>query len=114
VAVGTLIIGQLVLGALTACFGLGLGMALRSLPGGITAVFALALVLPLIFQAKASLNGLARILPYGELSAAALALGSSPANSGPQLATAAAGVLLLAWTTSVCVIALARFLREDI
>jgi ABC-2 type transport system permease protein len=112
--VGELLVGQLVLGMLTTAFGLAAGLGLRNLPAAVGTVFALALLIPLVFQAKQSLADEARFLPYGELSAAALALGSAPANYGPQLQTAAAGVVLLGWTAFVCIAALARFARQDV
>ena len=84
VPVGTLIAGQLALGALTGAFGLACGLALRNLPTAVGTVLLIALVLPIIFSKK-SLNRVIQFLPYGELSAAASALGSSPANAGTRL-----------------------------
>jgi ABC-type transport system involved in multi-copper enzyme maturation permease subunit len=113
-AVGGVIAGQLILGALTGAFGIASGLALRNLPAAIAVVFTIALVLPLVFEAKHSLNQLVRFLPYGELSSAALSLGGSPAFYGPQLAGRAAGVVLLAWTLLIWIVALARFIRQDV
>jgi hypothetical protein len=113
VPVGTLIGGQLALGALTAAFGLACGLALRNLPAAVGTVLATALILPIVFQVKHGLNHVVQFLPYGELSAAALALGSSPANGGTQLPALAAGVVLLAWTALIATIALARLTRAD-
>jgi ABC-2 type transport system permease protein len=110
---GELVAGQLVLGALTAVFGLTVGVALRNMPAAIASVFTLALVIPLVFEAKPSLEEEARFLPYGELSAAALSLGSAPADSGPQLGWVASGVVLLAWTALVGAAAFVRF-RADV
>jgi hypothetical protein len=113
VPVETLIAGQLALGALTTAFGLACGLALRNLPAAIGTVLMIALVLPIVFQVKESLNHVIQYLPYGELSAAALALGSSPANAGSQLPALAAGMVLLAWTALIATIALARLIRTD-
>lgn len=55
-----------------------------------------------------------RFLPYGELSAAALALGAAPATYGPQPGLAAGGAVLVGWTAIVVALALARFMRQDI
>ena len=112
--VGELVLGQLVLGGLTAAFGVGVGLALRNLPAALGAVFAVALVIPLVFDAKQSLADEIRFLPYGELSAAALALGSAPADYGPQLATLPAGLVLLGWTTLVSFLGLSRFALQDV
>ena len=112
--VGELVAGQLVLGMLTAIFGLACGMALRNLPAAVGVVFTLALLVPLVFEAKQSLAEEARFLPYGELSASALALGSAPASSGPQLEVAAGGAVLLGWTALVSAAALTRFVGQDI
>jgi ABC-2 type transport system permease protein len=112
--VGGLVAGQLVLGMSTAAFGLAVGLVLRNLPAAVGGVLALALVIPLVFQAKQSLASEARFLPYGELSAAAPALGSAPARYGAQLTPAAAGVVLLGWTAIVSIAALARFVRQDV
>ena len=108
----TLIAGQLALGALTCTFGLACGLALRNLPAAIGTVLMIALVLPIIFQVKHSLNHVIQFLPYGELSAAALALGSSPANAGSQLPALTAGAVLLAWTALITTIALTRLTRQ--
>jgi hypothetical protein len=109
----TLIAGQLALGALSCAFGLACGLALRDLPAAIGTVLMIALVLPIIFQVKNSLNHVTQFLPYGELSAAALALGSSPANAGSQLPALTAGLVLLAWTALIATIALARLVKSD-
>jgi hypothetical protein len=90
VPLGTLIAGQLALGALTAAFGLACGLALRNLPAAIGTVLGIALILPIVFQVKQSLNHVIQFLPYGELSAATLALGSSPPSAGSQLPALAA------------------------
>lgn len=113
VPVGALIAGQLALGALTTAFGLACGLALRNLPAAIGTVLVIALVLPIVFQVKKSLNHVIQFLPYGELSAAASALGSSPANAGTQLPAVAAGVVLLSWTALIATIALAQLIRQD-
>jgi hypothetical protein len=113
VPVATLIVGQLALGALTCAFGLACGLALRSLPAAVGAVLMIALVLPIVFQVKQSLEHVIEFLPYGELSAAGLALGSSPASAGSQLPALAAGVVLLAWTAMIAIIALTRLTRTD-
>jgi ABC-type transport system involved in multi-copper enzyme maturation permease subunit len=113
VPVAALIVGQLALGAVTCAFGLACGLALRSLPAAVGAVFVIALVLPIVFQVKQSLNHVVEFLPYGELSAAALALGSSPASAGSQLPALAAGVVLVAWTALIATIALTRLTRTD-
>jgi ABC-type transport system involved in multi-copper enzyme maturation permease subunit len=113
VPVATLIVGQLALGALTCAFGVACGLALRSLPAAVGAVLMIALVLPIIFQVKRSLHHVVEFLPYGELSAAALALGSSPASAGSQLPALAAGVVLVAWTAMIATIALTRLTRTD-
>jgi hypothetical protein len=113
VPVGTLIAGQFALGALTATFGLACGLALRNLPAAVGTVLVIALVLPIVFQVKRSLNHVIEFLPYGELSAAASALGSSPANAGAQLPVLAAGVVLLSWTALIATIALTRLIRQD-
>jgi hypothetical protein len=113
VPVATLIVGQLALGGLTCAFGVACGLALRSLPAAVGAVLMIALVLPIIFQVKHSLDHVVEFLPYGELSAAALALGSSPASAGGQLPALAAGVVLLAWTAIIATIALTRLTRTD-
>ncbi len=113
VPVATLIAGQLALGALTCAFGLACGLALRNLPAAVGTVLMIALVLPIIFQVKQSLNHVIQFLPYGELSAAALALGSSPANAGSQLPALTAGLVLLAWTTLIATIALTRLTTSD-
>lgn len=113
VPVGTLIAGQLALGALTAAFGLACGLALRNLPAAVGTVLGIALVLPIVFQVKHSLSHVIEFLPYGELSAAALALGSSPPSAGSQLPVLAAGVVLLAWTAMVATSALTRLTRTD-
>lgn len=112
VPVGTLIAGQLALGALTAAFGLACGLALRNLPAAVGTVLVIALVLPIVFQVKRSLNHVIQFLPYGELSAAASALGSSPASAGTQLPALAAGAVLLSWTGLIATIALARLIRQ--
>jgi ABC-2 type transport system permease protein len=112
--VGELIAGQLAVGMLTGVFGLACGLALRNLPAAIGVVFTLALLVPLVFQAKQSLAEEVRFLPYGELSSAALALGSAPATSGPQLELAPGGAVLFGWTALVAALALARFVRQDI
>ena len=109
----TLIAGQLALGALTCTFGLACGLALRNLPAAVGTVLMIALVLPIIFQVKQSLNHVIQFLPYGELSAAALALGSSPANAGSQLPALTAGAVLLAWTALIATIALTRLTTSD-
>jgi ABC-type transport system involved in multi-copper enzyme maturation permease subunit len=113
VPAATLIVGQLALGALTCAFGLACGLALRSLPAAVGAVLMIALVLPIIFQVKKSLDHVVEFLPYGELSAAALALGSSPASVGSQLPALAAGVVLIAWTALIATIALTRLTTTD-
>ena len=113
VPVGTLIAGQLALGALTGAFGLACGLALRNLPTAVGTVLLIALVLPIVFQVKKSLNHVIQFLPYGELSAAASALGSSPANAGTQLPALTAGVVLLGWTALIATIALTRLIRQD-
>ena len=113
VPVATLIAGQLALGALTAAFGLACGLALRNLPAAVGTVLVIALVLPIVFQVTQSLGRVIEFLPYGELSAAALALGSSPASAGSQLPTLAAGMVLLAWTAIIATIALTRLTRTD-
>jgi hypothetical protein len=113
VPVGTLIAGQLALGALTGAFGLACGLALRSLPAAVGMVLIIALVLPIVFQVKKSLNHVIQFLPYGELSAAASALGSSPASAGAQLSALTAGVVLLGWTALIATIALTRLIRQD-
>jgi hypothetical protein len=113
VPVGTLIAGQLALGALTGAFGLACGLALRNLPTAVGTVLLIALVLPIVFQVKKSLNHMIQFLPYGELSAAASALGSSPANAGTQLPALTAGVVLLGWTALIATIALTRLIRQD-
>jgi hypothetical protein len=113
VPVPTLIVGQLALGALTCAFGLACGLALRNLPAAIGTVLMIALVLPIVFQVKQGLNHVIQFLPYGELSAAALALGSSPANAGTQLPALTAGAVLLAWTALIATIALTRLTRTD-
>jgi ABC-2 type transport system permease protein len=110
---GGLVAGQLVLGALTAAFGLTIGVALRNMPAAIASVFVLALIVPIVFDAKPSLADAARFLPYGEGSAAALSLGSAPADAGPQLETAVAGLVLLGWTALLAALAFARF-RADV
>jgi hypothetical protein len=112
--IGKLLVGQPVLGMLSGAFGLAAGLALRNLPAAVGAVFTLALLIPLVFEAKHSLDREVRFLPYGELSAAALALGSAPANYGPQLPTAAAGLVLLGWTGLVSFLGAARLVREDV
>jgi hypothetical protein len=112
--IGELLVGQLVLGVLTAVFGLATGLGLRNLPAAIGAVFTLALLVPLVFQAKPQLGEEARFLPYGELSAASLALGSAPATSGPQLELAVGGLVLLGWTALVASAAVTRFVRQDV
>jgi hypothetical protein len=99
---------------LTAAFGLAAGLALRNLPAAVGTVLVLALLIPIVFQARQGLAGEARFLPYGELSAAALALGSAPANYGPQLGPATAGVVLPGWTALLSIAALARFVRQDV
>ena len=113
VPVATLIVGQLALGALTCAFGVACGLALRNLPAAVGAVLVVALVLPIVFQVKPSLDHVIEFLPYGELSAAGLALGSAPASAGSQLPALAAGVVLLAWTTLIATIALTRLTRTD-
>jgi ABC-2 type transport system permease protein len=113
VPTGTLIAGQLALGALTGAFGLACGLALRSLPGAVGTVLVIALLLPIVFQVKKSLNHVIEFLPYGELSAAASALGSSPANAGTQLSALTAGVVLLGWTALIATIALTRLNSQD-
>jgi hypothetical protein len=113
VPVPTLIVGQLALGALTCAFGVACGLALRSLPAAVGAVLMIALVLPIIFQVKHSLDHVVEFLPYGELSAAALALGSSPASAGSQLPALAAGIVLIAWTGLIATVALTRLTRTD-
>ena len=113
VPVPTLIVGQLALGALTCAFGLACGLALRNLPAAVGTVLMIALVLPIVFQVKQGLNHVIQFLPYGELSAAALALGSSPANAGTQLPVLTAGAVLLAWTALIATIALTRLTRAD-
>jgi ABC-2 type transport system permease protein len=112
--IGELIVGQLALGMLTGIFGLAVGLGLRNLPAAVGAVFTLALLVPLVFEAKPQLGEEARFLPYGELSAAALALGSAPATSGPQLAVAVGGLVLLGWTALVAAAAVTRFVRQDV
>jgi hypothetical protein len=114
VPVGTLIAGQLALGALTGAFGLACGLALRNLPAAVGTVLIIALVLPIVFQVKKSLNHVIQFLPYGELSAAASALGSSPASAGAQLSALAAGVVLLGWTALIAAVALARLIKQDV
>jgi hypothetical protein len=64
--------------------------------------------------ASQSLAEEVRFLPYGELSSAALALGSASATSGPQLELAPGGAVLFGWTALVAALALARFVRQDI
>ena len=113
VPLATLIAGQLALGALTAAFGLACGLTLRNLPAAVGTVLVIALVLPIVFQVKHSLSHVIEFLPYGELSAAALALGSSPPSAGSQLPVLAAGVVLLAWTAMVATSALTRLTRTD-
>jgi hypothetical protein len=113
VPVATLIAGQVTLGGLTAAFGLACGLALRNLPATIGTVLVIALLLPIVFEVKKSLNHIIQFLPYGELSAAALALGSSPANGDSQLPVLTAGLVLLTWTTLIAAIALARLIRTD-
>ena len=112
VPAATLIAGQLALGALTCAFGLACGLALRNLPAAVGTVLMIALVLPIVFQVKKSLNHVIQFLPYGELSAAAFALGSSPANAGSQLSALTAGVVLLAWTALIATIALTRLTTQ--
>jgi hypothetical protein len=114
VPVARLIVGQLTLGALTCAFGLACGLALRSLPAAVGAVFMIALVLPIVFQVKQSLGHVIEFLPYGELSAAGLALGSSPASAGTQLPALIGGVVLLTWTALIATIALTRLTRTDV
>jgi hypothetical protein len=54
--IGKLLVGQLVLGMLSGAFGLAAGLALRNLPAAVGAVFTLALLIPLVFEAKHSLD----------------------------------------------------------
>jgi hypothetical protein len=54
--IGKLLVGQLVLGRLSGASGLAAGLALRNLPAAVGAVFTLALLIPLVFEAKHSLD----------------------------------------------------------
>lgn len=105
--------GQLTLGALTAAFGLACGLALRNLPATVGTVLVIALLLPIVFEVKQSLKHIIQFLPYSEVSAAALALGSSPADGDSQLPVLTAGLVLLTWTTLIAAIALTRLTRTD-
>ncbi|HTX11665.1 MAG TPA: hypothetical protein VME22_23790 [Solirubrobacteraceae bacterium] len=74
----------------------------------------IALLVPIVFQVKQSLSGTIRFLPYGELSAAALALGGSPPHYGPQLETAVAGVVMLGWVALLAALGATRFIAQDV
>lgn len=102
---GALLAAAVYLG-LTATFALGVGAILRSGAGGMAAVFAVLLLLPLGLSLFGSIEWVAAVEPYGLMAAGeSMWTLASPAPAGMEraigtpLSSWAGGLTVLAWTT---------------